>query len=135
MNLQSIPKYCNDGFNSEMLKYWMCYSIKKSKWGGVEDILFWIFRFVTLNLEILKKVKLYLWKFWKILWNLLEIPRSKNKTHGNSTWFIFEFHFFFLWPLEFPNGLFLIPPEIPHVSSIPVEVSCPLILLIGFFLE
>ena len=125
MNLQSIPKYCNDGFNSEMLKYWMCYSIKKSKQGGGWRYTFLtpltpgIFRFVTLNLEILKKVKLYLWKFWKILWNPLEIPRSKNKTHGNSTWFIFEFHFFFLWPLEFPNSLFLIPQKFHMFPQYP----------------
>ena len=44
------------------------------------------FRFVTLPLEILdKKNFLYPWKFCKIVLHPLGIPRSKTKTHENST--------------------------------------------------
>ena len=46
----------------------------------------------------------------KFVWHTLEIPRSKTKTHGNSTGFFLEFswkfHFFFNSPLEFPHILF-----------------------------
>ena len=48
------------------------------------------------------------------MWHALEIPRSKTKTNGNSTWLFLEFpwnfHFFFSLPLEFPQ-FFLIPLE------------------------
>ena len=64
---------------------------EKIQTGGVEDILFWkplsgIFRFVTLPSEIPEKTSFYPQKFCKIVWHPLEIPRSKTKTHWNSTW-------------------------------------------------
>ena len=43
-----------------------------------------ICRFGTLPLEILKKTSFHLWKFCKIV--KLEIPKSKTKIHGSSTW-------------------------------------------------
>ena len=44
-----------------------------------------IFRFIhLLLLEILGKISFQPWKFWKIVWNPLEIPQSKTKTHGNA---------------------------------------------------
>ena len=57
------------------------------------------FRFVTFiitnsrenNLSLLEILR----KFCKIVWQTSEIPRSKTKTHANSTWFSF-----FLIPLE-----------------------------------
>ena len=49
-----------------------------------------------------KKIKLQPWKFYKIVLHPLEFPRSKTKTHGNSTWFFLDhpgkFHFFFIDP-------------------------------------
>ena len=65
----------------------MGYSRKKQT--GIEDILFWtpaplpgIFRYVTLPLEIPEKISFYPWKFCKIVWHPLEIPRSKTKTYA-----------------------------------------------------
>ena len=81
----------------------MGYSRKKTKQGGgvVGDILFWtapgIFHFFTLPLEISEKTKLHPWKFHKIVWHPLEIPRPKTKTTGNSSLFFlghpWKFHF------------------------------------------
>ena len=63
---------------------------KKNQTGGVEDIIFWNppgnFRFVTIPLEISVKTSFLPWKFSKIVRHLLETPRSKTKTHQNSTW-------------------------------------------------
>ena len=77
---------------------------KKSKRG--------ISGFVTLPLGILG-AKLYLWIFHKVVWHLLEIPRQKPKTDGNSKWIFldhyFKLHFFFNWPLEFQHALSLTP--------------------------
>ena len=57
---------------------------KKSKRGIRTK--FWkknpgIFRFATLPSEILEKAKLHPWKFSKIVWHPLDIPRPKTKTH------------------------------------------------------
>ena len=69
---------------------------KKSKDGrGAEDILFYpplplspgVYRFVTLPLDIPKKMSSHSRKFCKVLLHPLEIPRSKTKNHGNSTMF------------------------------------------------
>ena len=49
-----------------------------------------IFRFVILPLEILLKKNFHPWTFSKIAWHLLEIPWSKTKTYGNSTWVFLE---------------------------------------------
>ena len=78
-----------------------------------------VFRFGTLPLDILDKTKLYPWKFRKIVLHPFENPRSKTKVHGNSTFFLdhtWRFHFFFNWPLEFPQD----------ISSVPLEVPCPI---------
>ena len=65
-----------------------------------------IFRFVTLTIEISNKKGVHPWKFCKILWHLLEVSRSKTKTHGNSRFFhehtwenpgISTCSFFFFW--------------------------------------
>ena len=76
-----------------------------------------IFRFVTLHLEIPDKTRIDSWKFCKIVWHPLEIPRLKTKIHGNYIWFFLEHpwksHFFFKWLLEFPHALSLTPLEIP----------------------
>ena len=89
----------------------MGYSIKIQT-QGVEDILFSL-----LPLEIPEKTSFHPWKFWKIVWDCSEIPRSKTKTHENSTWVFLEhpykFHFFFNWPLEIPHALLSIPLEVP----------------------
>ena len=94
------------------------WAIRDKNQAGVEDILFWTqkrnFRFVTFILTNSRENKLslreILQKFSKILWHTLEIPRSKTKTHGNSTWFFLEFrwkfHFCFYSPLEFPYFFF-----------------------------
>ena len=78
-----------------------------------------IFRFVTLPLEIPEKIIFHPSKFCKIVWHPLEIPGSKNETHGNSKWFFLEhpwkFYFFFNRPLEFPHAF----------SSIPLKIQCP----------
>ena len=55
------------------------YSRKNSKQGVTG-----IFKYVLLPLEILEKTSFHPWKFCKIVWHPLEIPRSKTKTHGNS---------------------------------------------------
>ena len=44
-----------------------------------------IFTFVSLLLTIPDKTGFHSWKFCKIVWHQLEIPRLKTKTHGNST--------------------------------------------------
>ena len=44
-----------------------------------------IFTFVSLLLKIPDKTGFHSWKFCKIVWHQLEIPRLKTKTHGNST--------------------------------------------------
>ena len=49
-----------------------------------------IFHFFTLPLEILDKTELNPWIFHKILLDLLEIPRLKTKTPGNSTLFFLD---------------------------------------------
>ena len=60
-----------------------------------------IFRFVTLPLEVTEKTSFHSRKFCKIVWQPLEIPRSKTKTHGNFIWAFLEhswsFHFYFNW--------------------------------------
>ena len=60
-----------------------------------------IFHFFTLPLEIPDKTKLTPWIFHKIVLDLLEIPRPKTKTLGNSTLFFlghpWKFHMLFLW--------------------------------------
>ena len=59
-----------------------------------------IFRFVALPLEIPERTSFHHWRFCKIVWHSLKIPRSKTKTHGNSTWFFLEhpwkFYFFLI---------------------------------------
>ena len=45
----------------------------------------WNFSFLTLPLEIPDKTKFHPWKFCKSLLDILEIPRPKTKTPGNST--------------------------------------------------
>ena len=49
-----------------------------------------ICHFFTLPLEILDKTELNPWIFHKILLDLLEIPRLKTKTPGNSTLFFLD---------------------------------------------
>ena len=95
--------------------------IKKSKQGGegVENIgtflkkpLKFCFFYFTPVLEILDKIKLNPWIFHKIVLELLEIPRPKQRsleiphysflvTLGNSTSFLinpsWKFHKLFLW--------------------------------------
>ena len=76
------------------------------------------FKFVTLLLEIPEKKSFHPWKFSKILWHTLEIPRSKNKTHEIPHKFLLEqlsasflidpwnFNIFFLqypWKFHFLN--------------------------------
>ena len=55
--------------------------------------------------------------FGKIVWYHLEIPMSKTKVLGDSTWVLLEhpwiFHFIFYWPFEYLHALSLIPLEIP----------------------
>ena len=53
--------------------------------GGMRAFLKNTFRFVTLPLEIPKKVKLHTWKFCNIVLYPLEIPMPKIKTHRNAT--------------------------------------------------
>ena len=71
----------------------MGYSRKKTKQGGgwLETYIFELplefFIFFTLPLEISEKIKLHPWKFHKIVLHLLEIPRPKTKTTGNSSLF------------------------------------------------
>ena len=88
-----------------------------------------IFRFVTLPLEIPECSSVHPRKFCKTVWHQLEIPRSKTKTHANSTQVPHEhpwkFHFLFNWPLEFPHSFSLKPLEIPW----------PQHSLFGFFLD
>ena len=104
---------------------WRCKEIgglKSSYWGKMDKIHYrgvdwaipekiWLmiyflkkptktFRFVTLPLKILEKTFFHPWKFCKIEWYTLELPRSKTKTN---------------WPLEFPQAL----------SSITLESPCP----------
>ena len=101
---------------------------EKIQTGGLEDILFWknswnLF-FFTLTPEIPDRTKLNLWIFLKIVLDLLEIPRQKQKTLeilsyfflvtlGNSTSFLinpWKFHMLFPWyPWKFHilNLLFL----------------------------
>ena len=94
---------------------------KKSKQGGwgytFLKSLPRNFRFVILPQEILQKKSFYPWKFCKFVWHPLEIPKSKIKTHGNSTIVFLEhpwnFHFLFYWPLDFPHAFSSRPPEIP----------------------
>ena len=128
------------------LMIWAClvsgtlgYSRKKQT-QVVEDILFWTspgnFKVVTLPLEISKKKSFHPWKFSKILWHTMEIPRSETKAQvqdpwkstcawvfhslntpaGNSASFLIDpawnFHIFFLqYPWKFhvlnPTRLFL----------------------------
>ena len=86
----------------------MAYSRKKPKQGRGLKIYFseptpppGIFRFVTLPLEVTEKTSFHSRKFCKIVWQPLEIPRSKTKTHGNFIWAFLEhswsFHFYFNW--------------------------------------
>ena len=96
------------------------YFISMTSWGvmgvsdGSEDILFfkkklWMFWIRHFPLEIPEKRKLHPWKFCKIVWHPLEIPRPKAKTHENSTSFLdhpWKFYFFFNWPWKF-HKLFL----------------------------
>ena len=82
------------------------------------------FKFVTLLLEIPEKKSFHPWKFSKILWHTLEIPRSKNKTHEIPRVFAWTaFCFFFNWPLEFQHFL----------SSIPLEIPFPQLPCLDFF--
>ena len=59
-----------------------------------------IFHFFTLPLKISDKTKLTPWIFHKIVLDLLEIPRPKTKTLGNSTLFFlgqpWKLHMLFL---------------------------------------
>ena len=66
----------------------LCYEIglfQKKIQTGVTGI----FKCVLLPLEILEKTSFHPWKFWKIMWHPLKIPRSKTKT------------------LDIPHGFFL----------------------------
>ena len=95
------------------------YSRKKTNRGeGVEYILLWTpleYFIFTFPMEISDKEKLHPWKFYKILLDPLEIPRTKTKIHGNSILFFlgrhlklhivlfnklltpWKFHMLFLW--------------------------------------
>ena len=90
------------------------------------------FRFVTLPLEIPEKTSYHAWKFSKIVWHPLEVPRSKSKTHGNST---------SAFPSTPPGNSvsFLIDPWNLHIFFLQYpwkfHVTCPQPLLFGFFLE
>ena len=78
-----------------------------------------IFRFATLPLDILDKMKLHHWKFHQIV-SPIGISKAKNQDpwrfHTNSflyhTW---KLQVLFYWLLEFPNSIF----------SILLEISCP----------
>ena len=69
--------------------------LNPAKARGVEDILSenspGNFRFVTLPLEFPEETNFHSWKFHTKLcdiplpWKLNSNPRSKSKTHGNST--------------------------------------------------
>ena len=58
----------------------------KSGWGYTflqkTSGTFWL---ISLPLKIPEKTGFYSWKFCKIVWYQLEIPRLKTKNHGNST--------------------------------------------------
>ena len=78
----------------------------QTRWGGGGLRIYFfeknpgIFHFFTLPLEIPDKTKLTPWIFHKIVLDLLEIPRPKTKTLGNSTLFFlghsWKFHMLFL---------------------------------------
>ena len=84
-----IPIEIKWNIHALLTMYWVI--PEKNQTGGVENILFWKpssenFRFVISPLEIPEKTSFHPWKFTKIVWHPLEIPRSKTKTHRNSTW-------------------------------------------------
>ena len=82
---------------------------EKKQTGRVEDILFWTppgnFKVVTLHLEISEKKSFHFWKFSKILWHPLQIPRSKAKTQAQdpwkSTWYAWFFFEHPSWKFRF----------------------------------
>ena len=110
----------------------MGYSKKIPKQGGGRGDGVWgntllkshpgILRFVVLPLEILGKTSFHPWKFCKIVWHPLKIPRTKAKSHGNSIWDFLEdswkFHFFLIDPWNF--SMFFLTPGNPMSSTLPV---------------
>ena len=98
------------------------WSMGNNQAGGVKDILFWnrpgFFRFLTLSLGILDKLKLHPFKFHKIVLHPLEILRPTTRTPGNSTWIFLDhpwkFQVVYNWPLENPLAIYSIPLEIPY---------------------
>ena len=83
------------------------------------------FRFVTLSKEIPGRMRFYHWKFCKFVWHPLEIPKSKTKTHGNSTLVFLEhpwkFHLFLLTP-RISTFLFFNTPRNSMSSTPPVWI-------------
>ena len=96
---------------------------KKSKLGGLRIYFSGIpLEFLDLSLYPLpEKTIFHPSKFCKIAWHPLRTPKSKIKTHGNSTWAFLEhswkFNLLFNWPLKFPRALSSIPVEIPYCQS------------------
>ena len=120
----NLPKTADNDRNTKylILTYGEWDIPEKIQTGRFEDILFWnspgVLRFVNLPLEIPEKTIFQPWKFCKIVWHPFETPKSKIKTHLNSTWVFlkhpWKFNLLLNWPLQFPHAL----------SSTPIEIPC-----------